>query len=67
MDTGFWAKCFLDLKKEMKRNDSILVHGVTPVDEADAKKLYNRVMSFTNAVFSEIETWIKRARFIRIR
>jgi len=50
-----------------KRNDSILAHGVTPVDEADAKKLYNRVVSFANAVFSEIESWIKRARFVRIR
>ena len=39
-----------------KRDDSTLARGVTPISEVGAKKLYNRVMSFANAIFSEIES-----------
>mgnify|MGYP000285864123 CR=1 FL=1 len=47
----FYAGPFL-----RKRNDSTLARGVTPISEVGAKKLYNRVMSFANAIFSEIES-----------
>lgn len=50
-----------------KRNDSILAHGLNPMNKKDAQDLYNRVLYYSNYFWSDIEKYMEMAEFPKFK
>ncbi len=46
-----------------KRNESILAHGLNPIDKGDAKMLYNLVLDYAHKLYPKIEEYKDIAEF----
>jgi len=49
-----------------KRNSSILAHGIRPVEESDARELYEKVIEYAGIIYNDIYEWMKKASFIKL-
>ena len=62
-----YAKDYLKDKKLKlnvgSRNGSILAHGLNPIDENKAKKLYLQVLTYANRVFPDLIKYMDMAKF----
>ena len=50
-----------------KRNDSILAHGLNPMNKKDAEDLYNRVLYYSKFFWVDIEKYMKMAEFPKFK
>ena len=50
-----------------KRNDSILAHGLNPMNKKDAEDLYNRVLYYSKFFWSDIEKYMEMAEFPKFK
>lgn len=50
-----------------KRNDSILAHGLNPMNKKDANDLYNRVLYYSKFFWIDIEEYMKMAEFPKFK
>lgn len=60
----YFADRKLDNAKD-RRNNSILAHGLEPLDEEAAEDFYNRVLSYSKKSCPNIEKYMKLAKFPR--
>lgn len=53
-----------ELKNRLeKRNESILAHGLNPIDKGDAKRLYELVLYYAKKIYPEFKEYINMAEF----
>lgn len=50
-----------------KRNDSLLAHGLNPINREDAENLFESVLKYSIAVFPEIEKYMEMAKFPKFK
>lgn len=66
-DNEIGRKYFADKELEnavkSKRNNSILAHGLKPLDKDSAIDFYNRVFSYAKKAYPDIEKYMELARF----
>lgn len=62
----YYADTELFYSKE-KRNNSILAHGLEPLDYASAKKFYDKVFEFSKILFPNIEEQMELAKFPKFK
>lgn len=66
-----YAKEYLDDKKLRymvnKRNDSILAHGLNPINKENAENLFEGVLKYAIDVFPEIEKYMEMAKFPKFK
>ena len=53
-----------DIKDNIEsRNDSILAHGLNPIDKNRANELYSQVLRYAKKAFPEVEKYMEMAKF----
>lgn len=50
-----------------KRNDSLLAHGLNPINREDAENLFESVLKYSIGVFPEIEKYMEMAKFPKFK
>lgn len=50
-----------------KRNDSLLAHGLNPINKEDAENLFESVLKYSIGVFPEIEKYMEMAKFPKFK
>ncbi|WP_303295515.1 TIGR02710 family CRISPR-associated CARF protein [Methanobrevibacter woesei] len=54
-------------KKLSNRNNSILAHGLNPINKEDAENLFESVLKYSIGVFPEIEKYMEMAKFPKFK